>query len=251
MVRLWAVLGLLLAVSSAACAPAGYQYGAWSVTDPGQAFRLQPRDGCQRPELTSAGALQWINSHIGEPHGPPGRVVAIQSLSGAPYADESSSISCHGSIVLADGSTEAGTLQFSDPGGSGSLGVAWQSDAERDKPEQWMVDLQNACRNTRGNYGMCVSNGQIRHGDCTTLRVTAYSTMVSLDASMASTHATAEQIAEANYGGASSWRPMLGSEPNPVSYADARLIFQMAVAQAGTTDPEVFSQNIMNMCMQQ
>jgi len=112
--------------SLCSCAPPGYHYGSWNVTDPTAAFSLQPNDPCQRPEVRSLGAVSWLNSRVGQAGGPPRHVLAIESLSGSGYGN---SLTCHAVLTFDDGTTQPGVLSITDPGGSAPLSVYWRADA--------------------------------------------------------------------------------------------------------------------------
>jgi hypothetical protein len=64
----WAVMAAAAVISG--CAPSGYHYGTWSLTDPGQAFRLSPNNpdqGDPRDPLTwcrPAGFEQRVTTSV-------------------------------------------------------------------------------------------------------------------------------------------------------------------------------------------
>lgn len=250
--EMWNVMVALLCIALAGCAPQGYHYGTWSVTDPAQAFRLQPNDACRAPEMTSVGALQWLNSRMGQAGGPPRTVVAIQNLRGASF-QSGASISCHCTIVMADGLTQTGTLSFSDPGGSAPLQVSWLSDADRDKPAAWQVAIQDRCHDEPGNYSLCVNNRTKQHIQCLLLQQDALGTMSTLQGAMKSFHATPEQVVAGDIAGINEWHPTTGPywepAPNPISYSDRKRILDWAVAMANSTNPREFADAVLNRCL--
>ncbi len=118
----------LLAISG--CAPPGYHFGQWSLGDPKAAFTVYPNDACQRRELRTPGAVQWVNSLVGTQGGPSGRVVTIENVSG-PAVDNPNPLSCHATLRLENGGFEEGTLTFFSPGNDRPLVVSWESDFAR------------------------------------------------------------------------------------------------------------------------
>jgi hypothetical protein len=69
------VLGI---IGLSACAAPGYHFNAGE-------FHQTPNDPCQRQEVRSAGAVNWLNMKVGAPDGPAKRVASIQSPSGSGY----------------------------------------------------------------------------------------------------------------------------------------------------------------------
>ena len=111
------VLGL---VCLPGCAAPGYHFNTGE-------FHQTPNDPCQRQEVRSAGAVNWLNMKVGAPDGPPKRVVSIQSPSGSGYGG---TLTCRAFLVFEDGTTRAGQLTVIDPGGAAPLSVSWTSDPE-------------------------------------------------------------------------------------------------------------------------
>ncbi|MEJ0026754.1 MAG: hypothetical protein WDN01_12065 [Rhizomicrobium sp.] len=117
-----------------ACAGPGRHY------EPGQFFSTTPNDPCQRVEMTSAGALQWLNASVGKTNGIPKRARAIYDLSSAdPVAlssvsirlpSDAGSVSCQATVVFEDNTADAGVLSVSNPGDYAPIQVQWISDAE-------------------------------------------------------------------------------------------------------------------------
>jgi hypothetical protein len=94
-------------------------------------------DPCMRPEMTSAGAISYLNARLGKTDGPRSPVAAIQGLRAVPNTSIAggSSVTCHGTLIMTDGTTEAGILSVTDPGGATPLEVSWESDARRVRPD--------------------------------------------------------------------------------------------------------------------
>jgi hypothetical protein len=75
--------------------------------------------------MSSQGAISWLNAKIGQPDGPPLRVVAIQGMEPASDIDSTyapgDGLKCHGTLVFAEGKT---------------TGFAWRGfhSGERDQP---------------------------------------------------------------------------------------------------------------------
>jgi hypothetical protein len=113
-------------------APPGYQYEAGSRV-------ISPIDPCWREEMVSAAALEKVNASVSKPDGAPMRAVQLVdmfspdlgALSGwgiRPKYAGASAISCHVTLVTADGGLIGGMLTFYDPGQYAPLQVAWISD---------------------------------------------------------------------------------------------------------------------------
>lgn len=121
----------LLLLTLDGCAPAGYHYEAGSFTP-------TPNDPCWRPEVTSPGAVTWLNSTIGHPNGVPSRVIAISNavsadriqLSGLGYRfpSEAGAVVCHAVLTFTDSSRESGVVSLYDPGRYAPLQVEWVPD---------------------------------------------------------------------------------------------------------------------------
>jgi hypothetical protein len=90
-----------------------------------------------RPEMNSPGAISYLNARVGKTDGPWSRVAAIQGLRSVPNTPigGSSSVTCHGTLIMTDGTTDAGSLSVTDPGGAAPLEVSWESDADRARPD--------------------------------------------------------------------------------------------------------------------
>ena len=112
--QLATVLGL---VWLSACAAPGYHFNAGE-------FHQTPNDPCQRQEVRSAGAVNWLNMKVGASDGPAKRVVSIQSPSGSGYGG---ALSCRAFLVFEDGTTQVGQLTVIDPGGAAPLSVTWRT----------------------------------------------------------------------------------------------------------------------------
>lgn len=127
-IAIGAMLGL-----SAGCAPMGYHYDVGSLTP-------TPNDACQRPEVSSSGAISILNSSIGQNSGIPGRVTEITSMASADPAQlsalgirlgsGSNSVVCHATLRLVNGQSKGGVVAFTDPGAYAPVQVEWLSDAD-------------------------------------------------------------------------------------------------------------------------
>ena len=115
--KLATVLGL---VWLSACAAPGYHFNAGE-------FHQTANDPCQRQEVQSPGAVNWLNMKVGAPDGPAKRVVSIQSPSGSGYGG---ALSCRAFLVFEDGTTQVGQLTVIDPGGAAPLSVTWRPDMQ-------------------------------------------------------------------------------------------------------------------------
>jgi len=140
------ILGL---VCLCACAAPGYQFNAGE-------FHQPPNDPCQRQEVRSAGAINWLNMKIGAPDGPTKRVVSIQSPSGSGYGG---AVSCRAFLVFEDGTTQVGQLTVIDPGGAAPLSVTWRSDmqaaARRQVAPPLPVETEASDRAWGSDYATC------------------------------------------------------------------------------------------------
>lgn len=108
------------------CAP-GYHYETGSFTP-------IPNDACMKPEMSSAGAISLLNARLGQTGGPPGRVVAIEGLRSVGDAcpgPETTSLTCHGTLIMEGGRSETGVFSVTDPGSNYPIQVSWESDAIR------------------------------------------------------------------------------------------------------------------------
>jgi len=96
----------------------------------------QQIDPCMRPEMNSRGAISYLNARVDKTDGPRSRVVGIQGLRSVPnpLIGGGSSVTCHGTLIMTDGTTETGILSVTDPGGAAPLEVSWVSDADRARP---------------------------------------------------------------------------------------------------------------------
>lgn len=117
-----------------ACAGPGQHY------ETGEFFSTTPNDVCQRPEMMSAGAIQWLNASVGKAHGLPKRTRAIYDLFSAdPVAlsgvgirlpSDAGSVSCQATIVFEDNTVDAGIVIVSNPGEYAPIQVQWTADTE-------------------------------------------------------------------------------------------------------------------------
>jgi hypothetical protein len=96
-----------------------------------------PVDPCMRREMTSPGAISYLNARLGNTDGPRSPVAAIQGLRAVPNTPigGGSTVACYGTLVMTDGTTDAGILSVTDPGGATPLEVSWESDASRVRPD--------------------------------------------------------------------------------------------------------------------
>ncbi len=144
--RLLAVVGLTFL---SACAPPGYVYDQGS-------FVPHAKDACARPEIAIRIA-DLLNVMIGKPDGPPDRVLSIQNMvSPGPFVDEGNdqSLSCHATLVLSNGQSEAGNVfVFKLANSSGALQVSWKSDINLAKQQnaEAIVRKANDWRSFHGN----------------------------------------------------------------------------------------------------
>lgn len=145
------------------CAPAGYHYGTWSATNPGQAFQLQPNDACQDHRLISPGALQNMNASVGKLEGFPKPVTSVDAISsngyGPPLGFDSgppASVQCYETVTFNDGSQQTGMVDIINE--TGGLAIMWtpqpppitpqQSAKETLAAEQFEADTQECTDET-------------------------------------------------------------------------------------------------------
>jgi hypothetical protein len=126
-------------------------YGSTTVLTIASALSIaqahaQQIDPCMRPEMNSRGSISYLNARVGKIDGPRSRVVAIQALRSVPNTPigGGSSVTCHGTLIMTDGATEAGILSVTDPGGAAPLEVSWESDADRARPEASQPRVETA-----------------------------------------------------------------------------------------------------------
>jgi hypothetical protein len=136
--RLILLIPLLLPSS---CAPTGYHYGTWSVTNPSQAFELHPNDACRDQRLVSSGALQTMNASVGKPNGFPKTVTSVDSISSTGYgpplgfdAGPPASIQCYEAVAFSDGSHESGAVDMTDQ--TDGVAVTWTPQPPPVSPQQ-------------------------------------------------------------------------------------------------------------------
>ncbi len=131
-------LFILLAVLCSGCASEGYYY------PDAHPFTQTAIDVCQRPALTYAGMISWLNGTKGQPDGVPHTVVRIQNSNEAdpddwtqiiifsrPPEDDNipNHIACHTTLVFTNHRTESGVFSVTNPPGNAPLQVKWMSDA--------------------------------------------------------------------------------------------------------------------------
>lgn len=126
----------------ASCAPPGYHYGTWSITNPGQAFQLQPNDTCQDQRLVSPGALQLMNASVGKPNGFPKQVASIDSISSNGYGPPLGGFDpgppdqfrCYETVTFNDGSRQTGKIDIIDE--TNGLLIVWTPQPPPITPQQ-------------------------------------------------------------------------------------------------------------------
>jgi poly(3-hydroxybutyrate) depolymerase len=126
-------LMIMLAGTAAGCAPAGYHYDAGSFTP-------TPNDVCQRPEMSSAGAISIANATVGAKTGIPRPVAAMKDFASADHAQlatlglrfntDARSVLCHATLLFPDGTSQGGVLSMYDPGAYAAVQLEWVSDLD-------------------------------------------------------------------------------------------------------------------------
>jgi hypothetical protein len=122
---------LMLCTVVAGCAQPGYHYDAGSFTP-------APNDPCMRKELTTPGAVSWLNGTIGRANGVPSQVESISNLASADriqlasiglrFSSNAGSVLCHATLAFTNHSSESGVVSMDDPGAYAPLQVEWMSD---------------------------------------------------------------------------------------------------------------------------
>ena len=113
------------------CAQPGYHYDAGSFTP-------APNDPCMRKEMTTPGAVSWLNGTVGRPHGVPVQVESISDLASADPIQLSSiglrfnsnggSVLCHATLTFTNRGSESGVVSMNSPGAYAPVQVEWMSD---------------------------------------------------------------------------------------------------------------------------
>ena len=126
-----------------------------------------PERHCDRPELHSQGAINWLNSKVGKPNGPSGRVVGSDGpMVPVGSQQDPHQSNCHVTLIFDNGRREAGTMHFDDnPFYQQSLNVSWTSDAQaatnaavNQSPFALPSKQPGVCEERQRQYEVCLRN---------------------------------------------------------------------------------------------
>lgn len=129
------------------CAAPGYHYEA------GDFFHQTPNDVCKRPQISSTGAVSWLNTSIGKSNGVPTTVAKIENPESADrltlasiglrFPTNQASVLCHAILVFYDQRSESGVISVSDFGKYAPLDVEWISDFDIARQRAKVERLEN------------------------------------------------------------------------------------------------------------
>jgi len=116
------------------------------LTNPGQAFQLEPNDACKDQRFVSPSAIQHINASVGQPEGLPKPVASVDSISSLGYGPPlgfdpgpPASIQCYETLTFDDGTQKTGILELINE--TDGLAIIWT-------PEPPPISPQQAARDT-------------------------------------------------------------------------------------------------------
>lgn len=154
-------VAVLFFTALSGCAAPGYHYVSTGTT---KGFEAIPDNPCELSFVNKPVILSWLNSSIGKPNGVSEKVISIRDSSDVDrdvlWGSYSKSMTCHGTLVFANGNTASGFFAYSTENGifayaapstifaysnPGTIIVTWTSDAElaKKKEEQHAQAVQH------------------------------------------------------------------------------------------------------------
>ena len=91
--------------------------------------------GCGDPVMRSPGAISYLNSKVGQPDGPPRRVVAIEEVQqDRVFGGFSGNVlQCHETLIFRAGMKQSGVVTFTMSSPKAPLNVTWLADRSADQ----------------------------------------------------------------------------------------------------------------------
>lgn len=91
--------------------------------------------GCGSPVMRGPGAMSYLNSKVGQPDGPPRRVVAIEEVQqDRVFGGFSGNVlQCHETLIFGAGIKQSGVVTFTMSSSKAPLNVTWLPDRSADQ----------------------------------------------------------------------------------------------------------------------